>query len=163
MAHSAVIWTALDQDLSSVESGVALSTLNQFIGESGLRPADIYEVVLPARTLKHRKARNEPLSLDESDKLARLVRVFNQAVRTFGASDKARQWLNAPKKPLRRPDTHPDAPYRNRRPHGGRDAGSDRIRHVCLEQFSCRCISQSGRPRASSPGKGPLHNAKRSQ
>ena len=102
MAHAAtvpaVVWTALDNDLSSVESGVALSTLNQFIHESGLRPADIYEVVLPARTLKHRKARNEPLSLDESDKLARLIRVFNQSVRTFGASDKAREWLNAPKK-----------------------------------------------------------------
>lgn len=98
MAHTSLLWTALDQDLSSVESGVALSTLNTFIGESGLRPADIYEVVLPARTLKHRKARNEPLSLDESDKLARLVRVFNQAVRTFGDPEKGRQWLNAPKK-----------------------------------------------------------------
>lgn len=98
MAHSVLPLTSLDHDLFSVESGVALSTLNEFMGESGLRPSDIYEVVLPARTLKHRKARNESLNLDESDKLARLVRVFNQAVRTFGASEKARQWLNVPKK-----------------------------------------------------------------
>ena len=67
MAHPAILWTDLDHDLSSVETGVALSTLNEFMGESGLRASDIYEVVLPARTLKHRKARTEPLTFAESD------------------------------------------------------------------------------------------------
>jgi putative toxin-antitoxin system antitoxin component (TIGR02293 family) len=85
-------------DLGIVESGVPLSALADFLNESGLRTADIYEVVLPARTLKHRKARNENLSIDESDRFARLVRVFNQAMRVFGAKDHATHWLNAPKK-----------------------------------------------------------------
>jgi putative toxin-antitoxin system antitoxin component (TIGR02293 family) len=85
-------------DLGNVERGVPLSALNQFLAESGLRTADIYEVVLPARTLKHRKARNESLSIDESDRFARLVRIFNHTVRVFGDKTKATHWLNAPKR-----------------------------------------------------------------
>ncbi len=74
-----------------------LSALSKFLGESGLRPNDIYEVVLPARTLKHRKARNEPLSIDESDKLARFARVFDHAVQVWSTTDRAREWLSTPK------------------------------------------------------------------
>lgn len=74
-----------------------MAALGKFLNESGLRSSDIYEVVLPARTLKHRKARNEPLSIDESDKLARLVRVFDFAVRVFADLNKAREWIDTPK------------------------------------------------------------------
>jgi len=34
--------------------------------------------VIPARTLKHRKARKEHLTAGESDKPARLIRIFDQ-------------------------------------------------------------------------------------
>lgn len=88
----------LDLDLQTVESGVPLSVLSKFLGESGLRANDIYEVVLPARTLKHRKARNEPLSIDESDKLARFARVFDHAVQVWSTTERAREWLSTPKK-----------------------------------------------------------------
>ncbi len=59
---------------------------------------DLYEVVIPARTLKHRRDRQEPLSRDESDKLARLVRTFNQAVKVFGDGDRARSCITTTKK-----------------------------------------------------------------
>jgi putative toxin-antitoxin system antitoxin component (TIGR02293 family) len=89
--------TALGVDLQAVETGVALQTLANFVEASGLRFADIYEVVIPARTLKHRKARQEALTLDESDKFARLVRVYDHAVKVFGTKEKALHWLNKPK------------------------------------------------------------------
>jgi len=85
-------------DLARVESGVPVSTMTDFVASSGIPLKDIYEVVIPARTLKHRRARREPLSRDESDKLARLARVFDHAVKVFADIDLAREWLNKPKK-----------------------------------------------------------------
>jgi len=84
-------------DLDSLEAGLPLSTITDFLAASGLQFKDIYEVVIPARTLKHRKARQEPLNLDESDKFARLVRVYEQTVKVFGEKEKALRWLNKPK------------------------------------------------------------------
>lgn len=90
--------TTLHLNLSAVESGVPLDTMSSFSEASGVPMKDLYEVVIPARTLKHRRARREPLSRDESDKLARLVRIFDYAVRVFDGIDRARIWLEEPKK-----------------------------------------------------------------
>ncbi len=58
---------------------------------------ELLEVVIPPRTLKHRRQRREPLSLDESDRLARVARLWELSVRVFGDPDKARRWLTKPK------------------------------------------------------------------
>ncbi|MBV8674565.1 MAG: DUF2384 domain-containing protein [Acidobacteriaceae bacterium] len=92
------LMTSLHLDLEAVESGLSLSTLTNFVAASGMQFRDIYEVVIPARTLKHRKARKEHLTADESDKLARLIRVFDQAVSALGDREKAVYWLNEPKR-----------------------------------------------------------------
>jgi putative toxin-antitoxin system antitoxin component (TIGR02293 family) len=89
---------ALHLNLQTVESGVPITTLTGFSESSGIPLKDLYDVVIPARTLKHRRARREPLSRDESDKLARLVRIFDHAVRVFAGTDRARIWLEEPKK-----------------------------------------------------------------
>ena len=89
---------ALHLNLENVESGVPLATISNFAESSGIPLKDLYEVVIPARTLKHRRARREPLSRDESDKLARLVRIFDHAVKVFAGTDRARTWLEEPKK-----------------------------------------------------------------
>jgi putative toxin-antitoxin system antitoxin component (TIGR02293 family) len=88
----------LHLNLENVESGIPITTMSTFAETSGIPLKDLYEVVIPARTLKHRRSRREPLSLDESDKLTRLVRIFDQAVAVFGDIDRARAWLNKPKK-----------------------------------------------------------------
>ena len=87
----------LHLDYERVEAGVALGTVSEFVQASGLAWRDVYDIVVPARTLKHRRARCEPLSRDESDKLARLVRVFDQAVAVLGDAARARAWLGKPK------------------------------------------------------------------
>lgn len=84
-------------DVESVEAGVPVSTMTGFVSASGVQLKDIYDVVIPARTLKHRRSRHEPLSRDESDKLARLIRVFDQATAVLGGADKARTWLGRAK------------------------------------------------------------------
>jgi putative toxin-antitoxin system antitoxin component (TIGR02293 family) len=90
--------TSLNLDLETVEAGVPVATMSRFVAASGMRFKDIYEVVIPARTLKHRKARREPLTPDESDKLVRLIRVYDQAVRVLGEKEKALYWLSEPKR-----------------------------------------------------------------
>jgi putative toxin-antitoxin system antitoxin component (TIGR02293 family) len=105
MAHTAQaldlgppLMAALHMSLASVESGLSTATLAEFVAASGIPVKDVYDVVIPARTLKHRRARREPLSLDESDKLARLARIYDQAVRVFGDRDNAMHWLSEPKR-----------------------------------------------------------------
>lgn len=91
--------TSLRLDLQTVETGVSVATMASFVSSSGLALPELYDVVIPARTLKHRKARKEALSRDESDKLARLIRIYDQAVRVLGDKAKALHWL---RKPMRR-------------------------------------------------------------
>jgi putative toxin-antitoxin system antitoxin component (TIGR02293 family) len=96
--QQAPLMTALHIDLETVEAGVPLGTVAKFVSASGMQLKNIYEIVIPARTLKHRKARKEPLTSDESDKLVRLIRVYDQAVQVLGAKEKALYWLSEPKK-----------------------------------------------------------------
>jgi putative toxin-antitoxin system antitoxin component (TIGR02293 family) len=92
------LMVSLHMDLESVETGVPIAMLADFVAASGLTFKEVYDVVIPARTLKHRKARKESLTPDESDKLARLVRVYDQAVRVFGDKENALHWLTDSKR-----------------------------------------------------------------
>ena len=84
-------------DWKDVERGLPLSVLDEFSAYSGIPVKDLLEVVIPPRTLKHRRARKEPLSMEESDRLVRVARLFELAVRIFGDPEKARRWLTKPK------------------------------------------------------------------
>lgn len=100
MAHAAIASPkapAFQFGWEEVERGVPLSALDEFASYSGLDRKDLLEVVIPLRTLKHRKSKNEPLSVDESDRLARVARIYELAVRVFGNPSKARKWLMNPK------------------------------------------------------------------
>ena len=89
---------ALRLNINAIEAGVPLSAISEFLATSGLTLSDIYDIVIPARTLKHRRVRREPLTADESDKFARLVRIYRQSIRTLGDREQAVAWLNAPKR-----------------------------------------------------------------
>jgi len=85
-------------DWREVERGLPISTLEDFSAYSGFPLKDLLEVVIPARTLKHRRQRNESLSMDESDRLVRVARLYELGVKIFGNPDKARRWLSKPKR-----------------------------------------------------------------
>jgi putative toxin-antitoxin system antitoxin component (TIGR02293 family) len=84
-------------DWKAVEKGIPLSALEKFSAYSGISMKELLEVVIPLRTLKHRRERKEPLNIDESDRLARVARVYELGIRVFGNPDKARNWLTKPK------------------------------------------------------------------
>lgn len=88
---------AFDFDWKAVEQGVPLSALDEFASYSGFAMKELLEVVIPTRTLKHRRQRGEALSVVEAERLARMARIYELALRVFGDPDKARRWLSRPK------------------------------------------------------------------
>lgn len=83
-------------DWKDVENGLPLATLDEFSAYSGIPVKSLLEVVIPPRTLKHRRERKEPLSIDESDRLARVAKMYELAVKVFGAVKDGREWLTHP-------------------------------------------------------------------
>jgi putative toxin-antitoxin system antitoxin component (TIGR02293 family) len=81
-----------------IERGVPISMLEEFSAYSGFALKDLLEVVIPARTLKHRRQRQELLSLDESDRLARVARIYELAVKVYGDREGGRKWLTGAKR-----------------------------------------------------------------
>lgn len=96
MAHAAQIPVSsapFSFDWREIERGLPLETLEGFSAYSGIAVKDLMDVVIPARTLKHRRQRNEPLNIDESDRLRRVAEMFELAVKVYGDREEGRDWL----------------------------------------------------------------------
>jgi putative toxin-antitoxin system antitoxin component (TIGR02293 family) len=76
---------------AAVRKGLPLAVLKGLI-LAGLSEAEVEKFVLPARTRRHRLAKAQNLTVDESDRAVRLLRVQTLAEDVFGA-DKAALWL----------------------------------------------------------------------
>jgi putative toxin-antitoxin system antitoxin component (TIGR02293 family) len=68
---------------------------------AGLSEQEIERFVIPQRTRRHRADRNQPLTIDDSDRAVRLLRVQTLAEETFGDKEKANRWLRRPLTELR--------------------------------------------------------------
>lgn len=74
--------------------------------ESGLVEAAVmYEIVVPRRTLADRKQKKKPLSPEQSDRLARVLRIYTRAAEAIGDVTRASRWLHKDNRALggRRP------------------------------------------------------------
>ena len=82
-----------DADLAKVvEAGLppdALSTL----AKCGVSEKEISTLIINPRTLSHRRAKGQRLSVDESDRAARVARVVALAEQAFANREKANRWL----------------------------------------------------------------------
>jgi len=87
--------------VKAVQSGLPVTSVDTAIDELGFSPAEIETLVLPRRTLALRRTKKQPLTRDESVRLARIARVALTAVETFGSSEKAHAWLRRPNRALR--------------------------------------------------------------
>lgn len=63
------------------------------LSSAGLSEQEIERFVIPQRTRRHRAEKNQPLTVEESDRAVRLVRIQSLAEETFGDADKANRWL----------------------------------------------------------------------
>lgn len=76
----------------AVRNRLPLSALKG-LAQAGLSEQEIERFVIPQRTRRHRADRNQPLTVDESDRAVRLLRIQTLAEETFGDKDKANRWL----------------------------------------------------------------------
>jgi putative toxin-antitoxin system antitoxin component (TIGR02293 family) len=96
MALTLELESETDFDLAEiVERGMPTHSLT-LLKDKGLSFTEISQIVISPRTLKHRKARKEPLSQEETDRMVRTTRIIGQAESVFGSSAKALVWLRTP-------------------------------------------------------------------
>jgi putative toxin-antitoxin system antitoxin component (TIGR02293 family) len=65
---------------------------------AGVTDDEIYALVLPRRTFSHRVARRERFSLEESDRIVRILRIAAFGEHVFGEPQRFWEWARAPKR-----------------------------------------------------------------
>jgi putative toxin-antitoxin system antitoxin component (TIGR02293 family) len=75
-----------------VERGLPISSV-EVLRKEGLTFGEVHGLVLPARTLKHRREKKQALSLEETDRTLRLIKVITLADQVFDNREKALRWL----------------------------------------------------------------------
>ena len=89
-----------DQDIERlVEQRLPTAILASLL-DYGLTETEIHAVILPRRTLSHRKAKREDLTREESDRAVRLARILALAEEVFGDLQKSFRWLRSRKSRL---------------------------------------------------------------
>lgn len=84
----------------AIRAGLPVAVVESVVREGTLRPSELYALVVPRRTLAHRKRLGRPLTADQSDRLTRVVRVAARAEEAIGNVEKARRWLRKPNRAL---------------------------------------------------------------
>ena len=82
--------------LRLVEGGLPLGVIGRLI-DRGLTRSEVFDVIIPLRTWKHRKSRHQPLSREESERAVRAARILARAQAVLGDEEAALDWLRAPK------------------------------------------------------------------
>lgn len=79
----------------AVRDRLPLSALKG-LAAAGLSEQEIERLVIPQRTRRHRADKRQPLTVEESDRAVRLLRIQTTAEDTFRDADKANRWLRRP-------------------------------------------------------------------
>jgi putative toxin-antitoxin system antitoxin component (TIGR02293 family) len=83
------------QILEMVEQQLPTSSINRLLA-LGLTRSELDGLVIPLRTLQHRRSRREKLSVDESDRVLRVTRLLSLAESVYGSRERALAWLRRP-------------------------------------------------------------------
>lgn len=78
-----------------VSSRLPLVALER-LAQAGLTEREIERFVIPQRTRRHRAEKRQPLTVEESDRAVRLLRIQTLAEDTFQNAGKANAWLRRP-------------------------------------------------------------------
>ncbi len=90
-----------DLDLvAAIQRGLPTGAVEEVLRSGLFEPSEVYELVVARRTLAHRKEKRQPLSPEQSDRLARVVRVAERAEEALGNREKAARWLRKPNRSI---------------------------------------------------------------
>jgi len=101
--------------LKVLERGVPVGALSELARQEALSPEDIHRLIIPRRTLAHRKVKHQPLNRVESERALRVASLTALAEETFANREKAQTWLRRPtsalggKRPIDLLDSEPGA------------------------------------------------------
>jgi putative toxin-antitoxin system antitoxin component (TIGR02293 family) len=77
-----------------VAAGFPTGAVDDVLNSGLVEPSVMYEIVVPRRTLADRKQKEKPLSPDQSDRLARILRIYARAQEAIGDVSRASRWLH---------------------------------------------------------------------
>jgi len=90
-----------DLDLvDAIRRGLPTSSVDAVVKSGVITSSEVEYLVIPRRTLAHRKQKKQRLTAEESDRLARIARVTTLAEETFGDAERAARWLRKPNRGL---------------------------------------------------------------
>ena len=84
---------ATDTELLRLIEGRLEPSVIQRLSALGLERAEIDSTVIAARTLQHRRSRREKLTVEESDRVLRVIRVLASTEALYGSRERALAWL----------------------------------------------------------------------
>jgi putative toxin-antitoxin system antitoxin component (TIGR02293 family) len=87
---------ATEDDILRVVEGRLAPSVIKRLAALGLERSEIDAVVIPSRTLQHRRSRREKLTIEESDRVVRLIRALSLAGSVYGGRERALAWLRKP-------------------------------------------------------------------
>jgi putative toxin-antitoxin system antitoxin component (TIGR02293 family) len=87
-------------DLPMAPAARATPNVVDELAGQGYSEAEVFELVVPKRTLARRRSDKELLTIEETDKALRLKRVATLAEQVFGDRTKAHRWLRKAKRQL---------------------------------------------------------------
>jgi putative toxin-antitoxin system antitoxin component (TIGR02293 family) len=86
--------------VAAIEAGLPVKMLRVVMRDYGFTLANLAGRIAPRRTLERRLENGERLNLEESERLARLMRMLDLAREIFGDPTRVRDWLSEPKRTL---------------------------------------------------------------
>lgn len=81
--------------LDIVERQLPASSIKRLLA-LGITRSEVDALVIPLRTLQHRRSRREKLTVDESDRVLRVMRLLSQAESLYESRERALAWLRRP-------------------------------------------------------------------
>lgn len=78
--------------LKIVEGQLPTSSINRLL-TLGITRCEADAFVIPLRTLQHRRSRREKLTVEESDRVLRMMRALSQAESVYSSRERALEWL----------------------------------------------------------------------
>jgi putative toxin-antitoxin system antitoxin component (TIGR02293 family) len=87
---------ATDGEILRIVEGRFAPSVIKRLNTLGLERSEIDAIVIPSRTLQHRRSRREKLTVEESDRVLRVIRVLSRTESIYGTRERALDWLRRP-------------------------------------------------------------------
>lgn len=83
-----------------VQQGFPVGAVEELLASGVIDRGDLFELVIPQRTLSHRRAKGQDLTPEESNRLARVAGIVLRTLELFETPEVAARWLRRPNRAL---------------------------------------------------------------